>query len=83
MPSAAISLAHAAVTSVSNCITSDAAFASQKTKAPVVESGETSTRCAPTINYQATGSTSPPPSRATRPGTVGRNAGSTTPDVLL
>ena len=27
--------------------------------------------------------TSLPPSRSTRPGTVGRNAGSTTPDVLL
>src|SRR5262245_15265806 len=50
--------------------------------APVVESGDMSTRCAPTFIDEATLNGSPP-RRATSPGTVGRNAGSTTADVLL
>ena len=49
--------------------------------APVVESGDMSTRCAPTFIDEATLNGSPP-RRATSPGTVGRNAGSTTADVL-
>ena len=51
--------------------------------APVVESGDMSTRCAPTFIDVAIANGSPPPRRATRPGMVGRKAGSTTPDVLL
>src|SRR5262245_15305262 len=50
--------------------------------APVVESGDMSTRCAPTFIDEATLNGSPP-RRATSPGTVGRNAGRTTADVLL
>ena len=51
--------------------------------APIVESGETSTRCDPTFIENAMETGSAPPSLWARPGTVGRNAGSTTPDVLL
>ena len=50
--------------------------------APMVESGETSTRCPPMFIEVAIAIGSAP-SRAAKPGTVGRNAGSTTPDVLL
>src|ERR1051325_8190753 len=50
--------------------------------APIVESGERSTRCPPTYIDAAIESGSAP-RRCARPGTVGRNAGSTTPDVLL
>ena len=50
--------------------------------APVVESGDMSTRCAATFIDVATLSGSPPTSM-TSLGTVGRNAGSTTLDVLL
>ena len=35
------------------------------------------------IHFENATPTGSPPSRATRPGTVGRNAGRTTPDVLL
>src|SRR5262245_6746353 len=52
-------------------------------RAPVVESGDKSTRCEPRFIADATAIGSSPPSRSTMPGTVGRNAGSTTPDVLL
>ncbi len=51
--------------------------------APIVESGDTSTRWPPTLIADAIATGSPPPSRSIRPGTVGRNAGSTTPEVLL
>ena len=51
--------------------------------APVVESGDRSTRCAPMFIDAAIATGSPPPSRSIRPGIVGRNAGSTTPEVLL
>src|SRR3954468_9202736 len=50
--------------------------------APMVERGDTSTRCPPTLIEDAIAMASAPPSRATSPGTVGRKAGSTTPDVL-
>ena len=50
--------------------------------APMVESGDKSTRCPPTYIDAAIDSGSTP-RRSARPGTVGRNAGSTTPDVLL
>ena len=49
----------------------------------MVESGETSTRWPPIKIDEAIASGLPPPSLATRPGTLGRNAGNTTPDVLL
>src|SRR6185369_9085092 len=52
-------------------------------RAPIVESGETSTTAAPTLMLMATCSGSPPPSFATTPGTAGRNAGYTTPEVEL
>src|SRR5688572_10346242 len=51
--------------------------------APNVDNGDTSTMAAPTLMLSATASGSPPPTFSTRPGTVGRNAGSTTPAVLL
>ena len=51
--------------------------------APRVERAETSTRCVPTFIDEAMASGATPPTCSARPGTVGRNAGSTTPDVLL
>jgi hypothetical protein len=51
--------------------------------APMVDKGETSTTDAPTFRLSATASGSPPPTLDTRPGTMGKNVGSTTPDVLL
>ena len=51
--------------------------------APSVESGDTSTRCPPTFMEDAMASGATPPSCSERPGTVGRKAGSTTPEVLL
>ncbi len=51
--------------------------------APIVESGETSTKWDPTFIDEAIASASPPPSLSISPGTVGKNAGRTTPDVLL
>src|SRR5688572_5383195 len=51
--------------------------------APSVDRGETSTIDDPTLMLSATAIGSPPPTCATTAGTVGRNAGSTTPDVLL
>src|SRR5438874_7734398 len=51
--------------------------------APSVDSGDTSTRDDPTLMLRATASGSPPPTLWTSPDTVGRNAGNTTPDVLL
>ena len=50
--------------------------------APIVESGETSTRVAPTVLDIAVRNVLPAPSFATSSGTTGRNAGNTTPDVL-
>ena len=51
--------------------------------APIVESGDTSTRWPPTFIDDRDGDALAPGSCAARPGTIGRNAGSTTPDVLL
>ena len=51
--------------------------------APIVESGETSTRWPPIKIDEAIASGLPPPSLATRPGTLGNRAGKTTPEVLL
>src|SRR6187401_3867890 len=51
--------------------------------APSVDSGETSTIDEPTLMLSATASGSPPPTRSTSALMVGRNAGRTTPDVLL
>ena len=51
--------------------------------APIVESGDTSTRCPPMFIDVAMAIALAPGSAAARPGTIGRNAGSTTPDVLL
>ena len=51
--------------------------------APIVESGETSTRWPPMFIDIAMPTALAPGSCAARPGTSGRNAGSTTPDVLL
>ena len=51
--------------------------------APIVDSGETSTSEDPTLILSATARGSPPPTCCTSPGAVGRNVGSTTPDVLL
>ena len=49
----------------------------------MVESGETSTRCPPTFIDIAIATAFAPPSCCASVGTIGRNAGSTTPDVLL
>ena len=49
----------------------------------MVESGETSTMAAPTLMLSATCNASPPPSLSTNPGTVGKKAGYTTPEVEL
>ena len=57
--------------------------AAARNNAPVVESDERSTRLAPTFIENAMRRGSSPPSRSARSGTIGRNAGSTTPDVLL
>ena len=51
--------------------------------APSVDSGDTSTRCPPMFIDMAIPSALAPGSCEARPGTIGRNAGSTTPDVLL
>jgi hypothetical protein len=51
-------------------------------RAPTVERGEESTRWPVTTTEQAMANGSPPPS-AINFGTIGRSAGSTTPDVLL
>src|SRR5262245_19245136 len=51
-------------------------------RAPMVERGETSTRCEPTLMEKAIDFGSAP-KRSARLGTVGRNAGNTTPEVLL
>src|SRR5207249_844907 len=58
-----------------------AAFAMQS--APSVESGETSTRCAPTLTDHAIAMALPPPIFWISPGIVGMNAGITTPEELL
>src|SRR5262249_6769686 len=58
-----------------------AAFAMHS--APSVESGETSTRCAPTFTDDAIAIASPPPISRINPGMVGMKAGSTTPEELL
>ena len=51
--------------------------------APTVESDDRSTRLAPTLIAHAIGSGWIPPMRCASSGTIGRKAGSTTPDVLL
>jgi hypothetical protein len=51
--------------------------------APAVDKEDRSTRLAATFIDQAIGRGSRPPSRAAKSGTIGRNAGRTTPDVLL
>src|SRR6188474_1420754 len=51
--------------------------------APTVESDDRSTRLAPMFIDHAIGSGGRLPTRWARSGTIGRNAGSTTPDVLL
>jgi hypothetical protein len=50
--------------------------------APIVDSGETSTRWPAMFIVDAIPSALSTPRFSTRPGTVGRKAGSTTPDVL-
>ena len=45
--------------------------------APIVDSGDTSTKCPATFIVEAIASALPPPSFSMSPGTVGRNAGST------
>ena len=52
-------------------------------RAPIVDSGETSTRWEPMFIDIAIPIGSAPPRRSARPGTIGRKAGRTTPDVLL
>ena len=54
-----------------------------RNSAPTVDSDDRSTRLAPTFIDHAIGSGESPPRRSAIPGTIGRNAGSTTPDVLL
>ena len=51
--------------------------------APIVDNGETSTRWEPMFMDIAIAIGSAPPSRSDSPGTMGRNAGRTTPEVLL
>src|SRR5262245_56178577 len=51
--------------------------------APMVQGGAPSTRWPATTIDQEIASGSPPPSLSTNPGTVGKKAGNTTPDVLL
>src|SRR5262245_38842906 len=51
--------------------------------APIVERGETSTSALPTLMLNETARGSAPGRRATSAGTAGRNAGRTTPEVLL
>src|SRR5688572_28765690 len=51
--------------------------------APSVDRGDTSTSADPMLIESATASGSPPPTWLTRLGTIGRNAGRTTPSVLL
>ena len=51
--------------------------------APIVESGDTSTRWPPTFIDIAIPIALAPGSWAASPGTIGRNAGRTTPEVLL
>src|SRR5690606_38766032 len=51
--------------------------------APMVDSGEASTRWPPMFMAMAIASALEPGSAAASPGTIGRNAGRTTPDVLL
>ena len=57
--------------------------AAARNKAPTVESADRSTKPPPTVidHAMCTGSTAP--SCCARSGTIGRNAGITTPDVLL
>jgi hypothetical protein len=49
----------------------------------MVDRGETSTKWPPIKIDEAIASGLPPPSFSTKPGTLGRNTGSTIPDVLL
>jgi hypothetical protein len=51
--------------------------------APIVERGETSTRWPPMFIADAIASGLAPPNCSARPGTIGRKAGKTTPEVLL
>src|SRR5829696_2081134 len=51
--------------------------------APMVESGDTSTRWPPMFMDEAMARALAPGRAAASPGTMGRNAGSTTPEVLL
>jgi hypothetical protein len=50
--------------------------------APMVDSGETSTKCPAMFIVSASPNPEANPSFATSPGTNGKNAGSTTPEVL-
>ena len=72
-----------AVDPVLNGMARAAATATDKPGAPIVDRGETSTRWPPTFMADAIPSGLAPPSCSARPGTIGRKAGRTTPEVLL
>ena len=56
--------------------------AEARQRAPMVERGETSTRCPPTMIDDAMASAFDPTTCCVRPGTIGRNVGMITPEVL-
>jgi hypothetical protein len=81
-PATAIDRRHASSTRKSG-FASDGSVTAATQSAPSVEKGETSTSDDPTLIDSAAASGSPPPTSRTRPGTVGRKAARTTPEVLL
>src|SRR5437660_10560732 len=71
------------ITLLNSSLRSVAGGADAMHNAPIVESGDESTRWPPTMIDRAILSGSAPPSCSTSLGTIGRKAGRTTPDVLL